>query len=195
MAAIGVVLIAVGMADAMAPPEHTISFLALLAGVVLTPIAFVRFLRERRYFDPRNEYWIEMGLDEFALVRPDGFERSPWADLSSFEVKKTTHKHDVKIGKVKVGEHETYSYDVVARYGGLNVEIPLDDFATRLASDEEGRARAICDALNNFRQEALSRQAGNPANAVQVPPGLMIAAVPPAGKAPLVVKNSVVQRS
>jgi len=195
LASLGLALIAWGIWSASAKSEGSgLEAIALVVGVFMAPIGLVWLLRERRYFDPRNEYWIEIGLDDFALVRPDGFERSPWADLSAFDVKKTTHRRDIKIGKVKVGEEETYSYDAVARYGGLEVQIPLNDFATKLANDEEGRAKAICDALNKFRQEALSRQAGNPANAVQIPAGLVIAAIPPARKAPLVVKNSVVQR-
>jgi hypothetical protein len=84
---------------------------------------------------------------------------------------------------------------VAARYEGLEVEIPLGDFATKLSNDEQGRAQAICDILNDLRQEALSRQAGKAGSAFQVPPGLMVAAMPPPAKAPLVVKNSVVQRS
>jgi len=194
--AIGAVLFAAGTWDAAdGPPDGLGSALMLIAGVTLVAICTFWFFRERRYFDPRNEYWIEIGLDEFALVKPDGFERRSWAELSAFEVRKTTHRHDQKIGKTKIGEYETHSFATVARYGGLEVQVPLGDFATKLSNDEEGQAQAICDILNSLRQGALSRQAGKAGSAFQVPSGLVVATMPPPSKTPLVVKNSVVQRS
>jgi hypothetical protein len=84
---IGAVLFAAGSWDAAdGPPDSFGSALMLIGGVALVAICTFWFFRERRYFDPRNEYWIEIGLDEFALVKPDGFERSSWVELSAFEV-------------------------------------------------------------------------------------------------------------
>ncbi|HKP24522.1 MAG TPA: hypothetical protein VJV39_11710 [Dongiaceae bacterium] len=194
--AIGTVLFGAGIWDAVdGPPDGLGSALMLIVGLALIAICTFWFFREQRYFDSRNEYWIEIGLDEFALVTPDGFDRSSWTKLTAFEVRKTTHRHDQKVGKIKIGEYETYSFAVVARYGGLEVQVPLGDFATRLSNDDEGRAQAICEILNSLRQEALSRQVGKTGSAFQVPPGLVVATMPPPRKAPLVVNNSVIQRS
>jgi hypothetical protein len=190
MIAIGVVLFAAGIWDAVDPPEGFASGIMLIFGLILVATCSFWFFRERRYFDPRNEYWIEIGLEEFALVTPDATDRSAWASLSAFEVKQTTHRH-----KTKLGEYETYSYDAIALYGGLEVKIPLGDFATALANDDSGRAKAMCAILNELRQNALNRQADKAGEPFHVPPGLVVAPMPAAKRKPLIVSNSVVQRS
>jgi len=72
--------------------------------------------------------------------------------------------------------------------------IPLNDFATAMANDEVGRAQAMCSILNELRQNALNRQAGEPTLPFQVPAGLVVAPMPPPKRKPLVAPGSVVQR-
>jgi hypothetical protein len=163
--------------------DHTtLAALALLAGVFLVPICIMWLLRERRYFDPRNDYWIEIGLEDFALVTPDWVERHNWADLTPFEVKATERRN-------KYGRIVSVTYEAITRYGEQELKIPLGDFATRLGSDQRERAEAMCIALNALRQAVLKRL-----TAFEVPAGLVVAPMPAPKRKPLVASNSVVQR-
>lgn len=186
---IGVLLFTAAIWDgATGASESALSGFMLIAGVVLVvPCTFWLF-RERRYLDPRNEYWIEIGLEEFALVTPDATDRSKWTNLSAFAVDKTTLRQSKRGGEISV-------YKTVARYGGLEVSIPLGDFATGLGEDEPRRAEAMCAILNEFRQNALDRRPDDSLKSYQMPAGLNIAPMAPAKRKPFIVKDSVVQRS
>jgi hypothetical protein len=188
---IGAVLFGVGIWDAAdGPPDSFGTALMLIGGLALVAICTFWFFRERRYFDPRNEYWIAIGVDDFALVTPDATDRTAWSNLSPFEVEETTVKR-----KTKYGEYESTSYATVAKYGGLQIKIPLRDFATNLAPTEMSRAHAMCAVLNELRASALGRQVDRATIPFHVPPGLVVAPMPKPTKVPHVLRNSVVQRS
>ena len=97
--------------------ESALAGLGLILGVIMVPTGLVWLRREQRYFDARNGYWIEIGEEEFALVTPDGTDRSNWASLTPFEVKRTT------VHRPKIGE-DIVVHSTVARYGNLEVNIP-----------------------------------------------------------------------
>ena len=78
----GLAVFAAGIWSASDKHHENGAALGLILGVFLTPVSIFWFLRERRYFDPHNEYWIEIGFEEFALVTPDATDRSKWADLT-----------------------------------------------------------------------------------------------------------------
>jgi hypothetical protein len=144
-------------------------------------------LRERRYFDPRNHYWIEIGLDDLALVTPDWVERHNWTELAPFEVKAKEHRN--KHGRVVSVTHEA-----ITRYGGQELKIPLGDFATRLGSGPRERAEAMCTVLNTLRQTVLNRSTAESVESYEPPAGLVAAPMPPPKPKPLVTPRSVVQR-
>jgi hypothetical protein len=159
----------------------------VLAGIVLVPICTMWLLHERRYFDPRNDYWIEIGLDDFALVTPDWVERHIWTDLTPFEVKATERRN-------KYGRVVSVTYDTIARYSAQELKIPLGDFATRLGSGSQERAEAMCTILNTLRQTVLSRSTAESIESFDPPAGLVVAPMPPPKRKPLVTPKSVVQR-
>jgi hypothetical protein len=189
--AIGAVVFAAGIWDAAdGPPDGFGTALMLIGGLALSAICTFWFLRERRYFDPRNAYWMEIGVDQFALATPDATDRTAWSNLSPFEVEEKITKR-----KTKYGEYETTSYATVAKYDGLQIKIPLRDFATNLAPTDMSKAHAMCAILNELRTSALDRQADRATIPFHVPPGLVVAPMPKPTKVPHVVRNSVVQRS
>ena len=189
--AIGAVLFGAGIWDAVdGPPDGFGSALMLIGGLTLVAICTFWFFRERRYFDPRNAYWMEIGVDEFALVTPDATDRTAWSNLSPFDVEETITKH-----KTKYGEYESTSYATVAKYDGLQVKIPLRDFATKLGPTEMATAHAMCAVLNDLRTSALHRESERAIIPFQVPKGLVVAPMPKPTRVPHVVRNSVVQRS
>jgi hypothetical protein len=187
---IGTLLLAAGLWGAMdRSMDGGGSGLMLTLGVALIATCAFWFFRERRYFDPRNAYWIEIGIDEFALVTPDVTDRSSWERLSPFDVRVTRTRY-----KTKFGDRESVTYDAAASYGNLGVTIPLGDFASMLANDRLQQARAICAILNELRQSALNRRSGEPSQPFQVPSGLVVAPMPRPKRRPLATPNSVVQR-
>ena len=171
------------------PHGSGLEAIALLASIFLTPIAIFWLVRERRYFDPRNAYYIEVGIDEFALLTPDTTDRIAWSILSPFAVEETTTKR-----KTKYGTYESTSYSTIAKYDGVQIKIPLGDFATDLGPTEMARAHAMCAVLNQLRTNALNQQPADAPVPFQVPRGLVVAPMPKLPKAPLVVSNSVVRR-
>jgi len=77
---VGALLFGAGIWDAAdGPPDGLGSALMLIAGLALVAVCTAWFFRERRYFDPRNAYWIEIGIDEFALVTPTRMTGLPGA--------------------------------------------------------------------------------------------------------------------
>jgi hypothetical protein len=189
LALLGLALLAWSVGSASAKTHGGgLEVIAFFAGVFLTPIGGFWLARERRYFDPRNEYWIEIGVDEFALVTPDATDRSRWTDLAAFEVKQIVRQHQLKYGHTK-----SVSFETVARYGGLEIRIPLDDFATRLGVERQDRAEAMRTILDDLRQRALIGPTGQPAQPFLVPAGLVVAPMPK--HSPVAGTKSVVQRN
>jgi hypothetical protein len=132
---------------------------------------------------------MEIGIDEFALLTPDTTDRIAWSILSPFAVEETTTKR-----KTKYGTYESTSYSTIAKYDGVQIKIPLRDFATDLGPTEMARAHAMCAVLNQLRTSALNQQPADAPVPFQVPRGLVVAPMPKLPKAPLVVSNSVVRR-
>ena len=190
LALFGLVLFAGGIWSASARTHgDVLTPIAMVVGVFLAPIGLLWFLRERRYFDPRNAYWMEIGVDDFALLTPDASDRTAWSNLSPFEVEQTTTRR-----KTKSGSYESMSYSTVAKYDGLQIKIPLRDFATDLGPTEMARAHAMCAVLNKLRTSALNQQHADVPVPFQVPQGLVVAPMPKPAKMPLIVSNSVVRR-
>jgi hypothetical protein len=188
MGVVGVMLFAAGIFGVSDKDgQRSLGAVALILGAILVACGIFSFLRERKYFDPRIEYWIEIGLDDLALVTPDAVERHKWISLVPFEVKTTDHKN--KYGRTVYATHDT-----ITRCDGVEVRIPLKDFATRLGPGGQDRAERMCAILNELRQDALNRQSGSAGEPYQVPQGLVVAPMPPAKRKPLVVGSSVVQR-
>lgn len=160
--------------------------IAVVVGVFLAPVAIFWLVRERRYLDPRNEYYIEIGIDEFALVTPDAIDRAKWSDLAPFEVKQVVRQHHSKYAHAK-----SVSFETVTHHSGLEIKIPLSDFATRLGVERRDRAEAMRTILDDLRQRALAGPSAE-AEAFLVPSGLVVA--PVTKRPPVVATKSVVQR-
>jgi hypothetical protein len=190
LALLGLALFAWGIWSGSAKPHGGgLEAIALVVGVFLAPIAIFWLVRERRYFDPRNEYYIEIGIDEFALVTPDATDRARWRDLAPFEVKQVVTHHHFKHGHTK-----SVSFETVTRYGALEIKIPLDDFATRLGLERRDRAEAMRTILDDLRQRALVGPIAEPAEPFLVPAGLVVAPMPSPNRSPVAAIKSVVQR-
>ena len=185
-AAIALLGLVLGIAGGWGVPGglYLLGMVWLVVGVALLAWGIFSFLCERKYFDPLNNYWIEIGLDDFALVMPDAVNRQRWTSLPAFEVKATEHRHK---------HRRTVTYETIARGDGVLVGIPLRDFATRLGYGQD-RAERMCSILNALRQDALSRQPGSAGELYQVPRGLVVAPMAPAARKSLVPAGSVVQR-
>lgn len=191
LALLGLALFAWGIWSGSSAKPHGGGFetVALLVGISLAPIAIFWLVRERRYFDPRNDYYIEIGIDEFALVTPDATERSRWSDLAPFEVKQVVRQHHFKYGSTK-----SVSFETVTRHGELEIKIPLDDFATRLGVEPRDRAEAMRTILDDLRQRALVGFTAEPAEPFLVPAGLVVAPMPSPKRSLVSAIKSVVQR-
>lgn len=190
LALLGLALFAWGIWSGSAKPHGSgLEVAALVVGIFLAPIAVFWLLRERRYFDPRNEYWIEIGIDDFALVTPDAIDRSRWSDLAPFEVKQVVKQHHFKHGHTK-----SVSFETVTRYGALEIRIPLDDFGTRLGVERRDRAEAMRVILDDLRQRALIGPTAESAEPFLVPAGLVVAPMPSPKRSLVAATISVVQR-
>jgi hypothetical protein len=190
LALLGIALFAGSIWSASGKPHGGgLETVAIIVGVFLAPIGLFWILRERRYFDPRNEYWIEIGTDEFALVTPDATDRSKWSDLSPFEVKQVVRRH-----RLKHGHTESVTFETVTYSRGLEIKIPLDDFATRLGPERRDRAEAMRLVLDDLRQRALTRPPAEAGEPFQVPGGLVVAPMPPPKRSLYAAVKSVVQR-
>lgn len=188
LALLGLAVFAWGIWSAK-PHGSGLEAIALLASIFLTPIAIFWLVRERRYFDPRNEYYIEIGINEFALVTPDAADRARWNELTPFEVKQVVTQHHSKHGHTK-----SVSFETVTHYGGLEIKIPLGDFATRLGVERRDRAEAMRMILDDLRQRALIGSTGEPAEPFLVPVGLVVAPMPSPKRSLVSAIKSVVQR-
>ena len=164
--------------------QPTLAALGLFGGIILVAFGTLRLRREHRYFDPRNDYWIEIGPDDFALVTPDVTDRRQWVSLTPFEVKTIEHRN-------KYGWVTSKTFETAAFTDGVEINVPLKDFATRIGGDQQDRATAMCLILDEFRTKAL-----NPSEAAdyQVPAGIVIAPMPAPKPKPFDVTKSVVQR-
>lgn len=182
-AAVGMVLLVDGNSYVGA------AFLAVLGGLVALFVGCSRAIREYRYFDPRNEYALIVELDEFKVVTPDGTHATSWSDLVPFEFEKakTVTEH-------KGHEHVRVTYKSVARVGGVDIEIPLRDFAILFGLDDEERAIGITKALNQVRDLMRTRQDGEAAPLFDPPLGLVVGPMLPLRKAQPIKVKSVVQR-